>query len=383
MITTPIMCGSEKLLQMNDSNAFHNKYRPKTLRRLIGHETAVTRLKGLVASGKVPNALGFFGPPSAGKTTMARAFAAELNGFTSKDQMRGDYTERNAAEQKTMEDVKDLVKISRFRPTEGKYRVIVVDEAQQLLTNKQAAQAILKPLEEPSPSTVWILCSMEPLKFGTTIEGKAMLTRLSQFILDPHTDEDLLKQAKRIMKGEDMAYVRPILNDIVTASGREMRTLAQVMQGVQQYYDGLENPPRRLTPDVISGVLRSVVTSDDDQALEVLLGTYSGKFDRVVKALLDVKDGFMFVQKLLWANSYLMYKAALNGSNHAELKHWAPLNRALSERTKKNPVPINILATVNVALTNLRIELGNPGISAPELIAARLYSAIVQIHGSD
>lgn len=370
-------------MTMTDSNAFHNKYRPRSLKRLIGHETAVTRLKGLIASGKIPNALAFFGPPSAGKTTMARAFAAEVNGVPSIQHMYGDYTEINAADQKTIEEVRSLVKISKFKPTHSKYRIIVIDEAQQLLTNKQAAQVLLKPLEEPSKNTLWILCSMEPLKFGSTIEGKAMLTRASQFNLEPHTDADLTKQAKRIIKGEEMDYVRPILSDIVQASGREMRTLANVMQGVQQYYDGLDTPPEQLTTDVISGVLRSVATSDDDMALEVLLGTYSGKFDRVVKALLDVKDGFMFVQKLLWANSYLMYKAALNGSNHSELKHWAPLNRALADRTKKNSVPISILAAVNVALTNLRIELGNPGISAPELIAARLYTAIVQIHGSD
>lgn len=368
---------------MTESTAFHLKYRPTTLDRLIGHEAAVTRLRGLIASGKVPNALAFFGPSSAGKTTMARAFAAAINGVESVSQLRGDYMEINAADQKTIDDVRNLVKVSKFKPTH-KYRVIVVDEAQQLLSNQHASQVFLKPLEEPSPQTVWIICSMDPQKFATDKTGKAISNRCTQFLLEPHSDEDLLKQAKRIAKGEGMSkYVKDILDDIVRGSAREMRTLANVMQSIQQYYDGLEDKPKRLTAEAVSSVLRSVDAGDDDAALRVLVGVYANKFDQVILGALDAKDYFQFVQKLLWANSYLMYKGALGTANHSELKHWSPLNRELASRTKKNPVPLPFLAALNVALVDLRVEMGTPGVSAPELIAARLFTAIQKIHGQD
>ena len=58
---------------------------------------------------------------------------------------------------------------------------------------------VLKALEE-TPNTVWILCSMNPEKFKTTTLGKAIANRCVQFNLEPHTNSDLLKQAKRICK---------------------------------------------------------------------------------------------------------------------------------------------------------------------------------------
>lgn len=368
---------------MSNQTAFHLKYRPRTLARLIGHESAVTRLRGLIASGKVPNALGFFGPTSAGKTTMARAFAAELNGVASVDALKGDYMEVNAADQKTIDDVRNLIKISRFRPTTGKYRVIVIDEAQQLLTNKQAAQALLKPLEDAPASTIWILCSMEPQRFGATIEGKAIVNRCVHFVLESHTDEDLMKQARRIAKAEEMLYAKPILEQIVQASGREMRTLANIMQSVHQYYEGLADKPKRLDADSISTVIRSVSGSEDDLAFDTLIGIYSGSFGRVLRSILDVKDGFSFVQKLIWGNSYLMYKAALEGKNHPELKHWAPLNRKLADKTKANPVPLDILAELNVELSQLRSDILTQGSPFIELASSRLYRAVKKIVGTD
>lgn len=363
-----------------DSTALHRKYRPRTLERIIGHVAAITRLRGVVETGKIPSALAFFGPTSVGKTTMARAFASAINGVDSVQHLRGDYTELNAADQRTIDEMRNLIKISKFRPTH-KYRVILVDEAQQLLTNQVASQAFLKHLEEPSKQTVWIICSMDPHKFGTDKVGKAIANRCVQFLLEPHSDDDLLKQAKRIVRGEEMKYALPILDDVVRASGREMRTLANVMQSVQQYYDGLAVKPKKLDAESISTVLRSVDVGDDDAALRVLVGVYGGKFDQVVTGILDATDGFSFSQKLLWGNSYLMYKGALGSANHSELKHWSSLNRELASRTRKNPVPILTLAALNVALVGLRTEMGAPGVSAPELMAARLYTAMQQIHG--
>ena len=94
---------------------FHLVYRPRNLSRVIGHEAAVTRLQGMVKSGKVPTAMAFFGPSGTGKTTLARAFAADINGLKAIGESR-DYMEVNGSAQKTMEDVAKWRQTARFKP---------------------------------------------------------------------------------------------------------------------------------------------------------------------------------------------------------------------------------------------------------------------------
>ena len=138
-----------------------------------------------------------------GKTTLARALATELNSKPAEKQQ--DYQEINGTDQRSIEDMRNLIQVSKFKPS-GKKRIIVIDEAQGVLTNAPAAAALLKPLEEPSPDTLWILCSMDPTKFGSG-NGKAIANRCTQFVLEPHSNGELLKQALRIAKGERMRYV--------------------------------------------------------------------------------------------------------------------------------------------------------------------------------
>ena len=126
---------------MSDNN-FHTKYRPQTLDEVIGHEAAVARLKGQVKTGKLRSAYLFTGPSSVGKTTLARCLAAEINGKPVSQQV-GDYRELNAGDQKSIEDMRELIRMSKFKPT-GKKRVFMIDEAQALLTNAAAATCFEK-----------------------------------------------------------------------------------------------------------------------------------------------------------------------------------------------------------------------------------------------
>lgn len=360
------------------SSTFATRYRPKNLDRIVGHSQAVTRLQGLIKSKKVPHAMAFFGPTSVGKTTMARAFAASVNGVKSVAELGPDYKEMNAADQRTMDDMRELIRISRFKSA-NKYRVIVVDEAQQLLSNNAAAQILLKPLEEPSPHMIWILCSMEPSKFSTSA-GKAIANRCSQFLLEPPSDAAMTKQAKRIIKAEEMTYMTDeLIQSVVEVSSAEMRTLANLLEAVAQYADGLEKKPKTLSDEVLSKVLNSAATSDDDLAKAILMGIYQGEFDKVLAVLLDVKDAFGMVQKLVWANSYLMFRQALRGKNHPDLKHWAPLNKALAAATKEKKVGLGKLVVVNSHLVMLKSEIMAQGATFAEAAAARLFLLIKEL----
>lgn len=125
---------------MTGKTALHLKYRPETLDDIIGHEAAVAKLKGMIASKKFPSALAFFGPTSAGKTTLARAFATTTLGKQAEGSQ--DFMELNATDNKTIDDIRQLIGISRLRPVSGIRRFLLVDEAQGILSNAQAAACI-------------------------------------------------------------------------------------------------------------------------------------------------------------------------------------------------------------------------------------------------
>lgn len=359
--------------------AFHTTYRPANLDQIIGHDAAVTRLKGIVASGKVPNALAFFGPPAAGKTTLARAFAAGINGLATIGESR-DYTEINAGEARTIDDVRQMLQQAKFRP-QHKKRVICIDEVQNLLSNKVAADAFLKPLEEPSKDTIWIIASMDPGKFQTTTTGRAFLTRCSQFILEPHTPGDMLKQAMRIAKAEKMSYVmdeeKTVLKSVVR-SCQEMRTLANLMESLQQYYEGLADKPKKLSKEHIATVLASTESKDEALALAVMGAVYTGQFKVIQRSLLDVQDGFMFISKLLWLNSFVLNTTVLEGIRHPKV--WGSTGAHQLANQAKGKVSLGALAACNASLVEMKGQAQQFATSPEELVSARLYRLIKEIH---
>jgi DNA polymerase III gamma/tau subunit len=365
---------------MSEENTLHRKYRPKSLDRMIGQEGVVTRVRGMLKTGKIPSAIIFFGPPSAGKTTLARIIASETNGKPVEHQQ--DYRELNAATQKGIDDVRELDKLSRFR-AQGKRRFIVIDEAQQILTNAQAAQALLKPLEEPKADTTWIICSMEPEKFSSTV-GRAIVKRCTQFHLDPPTPADLLKQAIRIAKGEGMDYLldekRALLKRVVRASNQDMRELAGLMQGVGQYYDGLDEKPDLLDASVIAEALASTESSDDETAVAYLLAVYSLKFGDAQRALLDVKDAFGFIKKLGWMSQFVLYAKVLNGEKHPALKWWGK-GPELLKKTKPLDLSLGTLAAVNSKLVKIQTQALSFQVPAQDLLSAETYYLIRELKG--
>lgn len=113
---------------MSTSLPFHLKYRPPNLDKIIGHEKIVTRLKGIIESKRIPNAILLTGPSSAGKTTLARAFVASLFGVESIEKGHRDFHEMNAADTRGIEDIRDLIKVSKLSPSVAPRRVFLIDE---------------------------------------------------------------------------------------------------------------------------------------------------------------------------------------------------------------------------------------------------------------
>lgn len=351
----------------------HTKYRPLDFDSLIGHDQAVTRLRGMVKSGEVPGAILITGPSSVGKTTLARALAAEVNGVEASKQV--DLIEVNAAEQRTIDEMRELIRTSKFMPR-LKYRFIIIDEAQQLLSNATAAQALLKPLEEAGKTrTVWVLCSMDPAKFKTAT-GKAIANRCTQFILTPHTHEDLMKQGIRICRGEKMSYMdKSLLKTVVESSNFEMRTLSNLLQGIRDYVRG----GGKVDADSLAEVIQNQDAGDDERVVKVVQGVLEGQYGEVHKAILDLVEPFQFLNKLIYASHFLLSNAALKGAKHPKV-WFTDTNRRLLGIAKKANASLGTLAKIHEAFINLKIQAGSFGVSEQDLMTTRLYRLIVEIH---
>lgn len=355
---------------------FHLKYRPSNLSKVIGHAAAVTRLQGMVNSGKMPTALAFFGPSGSGKTTLARAFAADVNGVSGSKELR-DYVEKNAAAEKTMEDVKSWIQTARFKP-QHKRRVICIDEAQGLISNPQAANAFLKPLEEPPANTIWVICSMEPAKFQASETGRAILKRCNQFVLEEHSSGDLYKQGVRIAKAEEMKYAMGDENALIKTIAKnvtDMRSLANTMEALQQYYEGLEKKPKYLSEEHITAILKSSESSDDELAYKTMLAIYEQQFKKVMRCLLDVQDGFHFVTKLQWMNSAVLNNMVLEGAKHR--KGWSnKYGQQLIKDAAKLKISLGTLAAVNACVIEAKAQAATFQMEPTDMLSAKLYTLI-------
>ncbi|MFN9193004.1 MAG: AAA family ATPase, partial [Pseudomonadota bacterium] len=143
------------------------KYRPRRFAEMVGQEHVVQALGNALASGRLHHAYLFTGTRGIGKTTVSRILAKSLNclgpdgtgGVTAEpcgacsactaiDADRFvDYIELDAASNRGIEDARDLIERAAYRPSVGRFKVFMIDEAHQL--TKDAFNALLKTLEEP------------------------------------------------------------------------------------------------------------------------------------------------------------------------------------------------------------------------------------------
>ncbi len=161
--------------------ALYRKYRPETFAQVVGQENAVKVLTSAIAQKKVSHAYLFCGGRGTGKTTAARIFARDI-GCNPED-----IIEIDAASNRGIDEIRELRDAVRTSPFSSPYKVYIVDEAHML--TKEAANALLKTLEEPPSHVVFILATTDPEKLPATI-----ISRCQKIVFVVPSLETLTKQ---------------------------------------------------------------------------------------------------------------------------------------------------------------------------------------------
>lgn len=144
--------------------ALYRKYRPQTFSDVVGQEQLVSLLEKAIKDNKPSHAYLFCGGRGTGKTTVARIFA-HLIGCNPED-----IIEIDAASNRGIDEIRELRDAVRTAPFSSPYKVYIVDEAHML--TKEAANALLKTLEEPPAHVIFILATTDPEKLPATIVSR-------------------------------------------------------------------------------------------------------------------------------------------------------------------------------------------------------------------
>ena len=222
--------------------ALYRTYRPKNFNEVYGQQHIVRTLSNALKENKIAHAYLFCGPRGTGKTTMARLFAKALNcenGFGHQcnicpnciaisEGTHPDVIEIDAASNRGIDDIRDLIDKVKYAPIKGKYKVYIIDEVHMM--TPEAFNALLKTLEEPPSNVVFILATTEPYKLMPTI-----LSRVQRYDFSKVKDSDLLANLKRVCDQEKIIYTEEALKLIVSLSDGGVRDSLSLLDQAVAY----------------------------------------------------------------------------------------------------------------------------------------------------
>jgi DNA polymerase III subunit gamma/tau len=218
------------------STVLARKYRSRSFAEMVGQEAVVTALTNALSQQRLHHAYLFTGTRGIGKTTVSRILAKCLN-CTGPDDQGGitatpcgvcaacteidadryiDYIELDAASNRGIDDIKELLERAAYKPSVGRFKIFMIDEAHQL--TKDSFNALLKTLEEPPEYLKFVLATTDPEKMLPTV-----LSRCLQFNLRPMAPEVVAEHLRHVLAAEGVAFDETSLRLIARAARGSMR----------------------------------------------------------------------------------------------------------------------------------------------------------------
>ena len=253
--------------------ALYRKYRPCKLAEVVGQEQVTKVLENSLKQGKISHAYLFIGPRGTGKTSVARIFAHEVNGF--KYELEDDYVdivEIDGASNRGIDNIRELCEKAAIAPTSGKYKIYIIDEVHML--TKEAFNALLKTLEEPPAHVIFIMATTDAYKVPVTITSRAQTYTFK--LADSNT---MLNHLKSIAKKEGIKIDDDALKVIVKRGGGSFRDSLSLLDQISTLSD------KEITKDL---VISAMGLPEDEKIAELLTEYMSGNIVKITTILKDL-----------------------------------------------------------------------------------------------
>ena len=250
--------------------ALYRKYRPQTFNDIVGQNHIVSVLRNAIDKDQISHAYLFYGSRGTGKTSIAKIFANEVNGNEIYQKENVDIIEIDAASNNGVDEVRDIKEAIKFLPTEGKYKVYIIDEVHMLTT--AAFNALLKTLEEPPAHVIFILATTEIHKIPATI-----LSRCQRFEFKNLSQEQLIDRLKYIAKEENLVIEEAAIEKIATLAKGGLRDAISILDQVSNYAEEI----------TLNHILEVTSSISEDDILEFYRGLLQGD---VTKSLLKYNE---------------------------------------------------------------------------------------------
>jgi DNA polymerase-3 subunit gamma/tau len=338
------------------TQALYRKWRPLAWDEVVSQEHVIQTLKNAVTGERVAHAYIFSGPRGTGKTTAARLLAKAVNCLDEDKAKRPcnecaycvavnenrfmDLIEIDAASNTSVEDVRDLRDKINFAPSQGKYKVYIIDEVHMLST--AAFNALLKTLEEPPPHAIFILATTEMHKIPATVLSRCQRHEFRRFPLS-----EITRRLELICKEENLKADPDALTMIARQSAGGMRDAISLL-------DQLASTGDHITLELAQTVLGTAAS----QSVIGITGAVieknaAGGLEEIHRALDGGADARALARQMV---EYLRGLMLIQLGNGDQVEATADARKQMTEHARALPTPevLRMMRAFNAAATDTR-----------------------------